>query len=157
MREISDHLVAEFGGVPVVAQGENVIKALRPLKNVYCLASFPRGFAFKNQRHETAHDPIQASGECTHTPPAPRSVRPSVGSSRSAAAPLVDIFRSSMWVVEWKRKGEKKRTERRASPLSEKLCVSQQKKDGGVILIFHNSYQKKTPVTVFDTKHYLSI
>ena len=28
-------------GVPVVAQGENVIKALRPLKNVYCcLARF---------------------------------------------------------------------------------------------------------------------
>ena len=39
LREISGHLMAEFGGVPVVAQGENVIKALRPLKNVYCLAA----------------------------------------------------------------------------------------------------------------------
>ena len=111
-------------------------------------ASFPRGFAFKNQRHETAHDPIQASGECTHTPPPParrRSVRRFLPLARRRAAPLVDIFRSSMWVVELKRKGEKKRTrsERRAaSPLSEKLCVSQQRKEGVVILIPDNSYQK---------------
>ena len=40
LREISNHIERKFGGVPVVAQGENVIKALRPLKNVYCLARF---------------------------------------------------------------------------------------------------------------------
>ena len=102
-------------GVPVVAQGENVIKALRPLKNERILPC---------PLHSPAVLPLRTSGMKQPTIPykqavnahTRRSVRPSVPPARSAAAPLVDIFRSSMWVVELKRKGEKKRTrsERRA-------------------------------------------
>ena len=110
LRGISDHLVAEFGGVPVVTQGENVIKALRPLKNERILPC---------PLHSPAVLPLRTSGMKQPTIPykqavnahTRRSVRPSVPPARSAAAaPLVDIFRSSMWVVELKRKGEKKRT-----------------------------------------------
>ena len=115
LREISDHPVAEFGGVPVVAQGENVIKALRPLKNVYCLPC---------PLHSPAVLPLRTSGMKQPTIPykqavnahtrraacSASSVRRFLPLARRRAAPLVDIFRSSMWVVELKRKGEKKRT-----------------------------------------------
>ena len=109
LRGISDHLMAEFGGVPVVAQGENVIKALRPLKNERILPC---------PLHSPAVLPLRTSGMKQPTIPykqavnahTRRSVRRFLPLARSAAAPLVDIFRSSMWVVELKRKGEKKRT-----------------------------------------------
>ena len=74
LREISDHIMAEFGGVPVVAQGENVIKALRPLKNVYCLPC---------PLHSPAVLPLRTSGMKQPTIPYKQAVnahtcRPSV-------------------------------------------------------------------------------